>query len=338
MFLESLWFYLWGLLWAIYFMTDGFDLGVGMLLPFVAKDEISKRTLYNATGPLWDGNEVWLITAGGVTFAAFPKTYAVLFSSFYIALTLLLAALIIRGLSFEYRSKAESPGWKKLCDLCQFAGSGLTALLIGVAFANIFRGLPIENGIFKGSFLGLLNPYGICGGIFFMAVFLLHGALWLAIKTTGPLHEKARTTASRLWIVVLIVTFVFLAYSYIETKLYTNYFSRPVLFLIPLMAVVGLLACRFHMAKNAAWKAWFSSAVFIIAATFFCIAGLYPKMLPSRIDAQINSITCHNAASTPLTLTVMLIVVLILVPLVLAYQIWAYMLFSKKVQTEELIY
>lgn len=337
MFLESLWFYLWGLLWALYFVTDGFDLGVGMLLPVLGKDELSKRTLYNATGPLWDGNEVWLISAGGVTFAAFPRTYAVMFSSFYIALTLLLVALIIRGLSFEFRSKAESAGWKKLCDVCQFTGSGLTALLVGVAFANIFRGLPIEDGVFKGGFFGLLNPYGICGGLFFICVFLLHGALWLVIKTTGPLYDKARKAASLLWTAVLVITVVFLAYSYVETKLYANYFARPVLFLIPLAAVVSLLACRFHLLKNAAWKAWFASGLFIITATFFCIVGLYPNMLPSRIDPA-DSITCHNAASTPLTLTVMLGVVLVFVPLALIYQIWAYTLFSKKVETDELIY
>jgi len=337
MFLEGLWFYLWGLLWAMYFVTDGFDLGVGMLLPFLGKDEISKRTLYNATGPLWDGNEVWLITAGGVTFAAFPKTYAVMFSSFYTALTLLLVALMIRGLSFEFRSKADGPGWKKACDVCQFLGSGLTALLIGVAFANIFRGLPIEDGIFKGGFLSLLNPYGIAGGLFFITVFLLHGALWLVLKTEGVLYDKARRAASGLWIAVLLVTVVFLAYSYIETKLYANYFARPGLFILPIAAVVALLMCRFYMSKKFDWKAWFASAVFIIAATFFCITGLYPNMLPSRID-PVHSITAHNAASTPLTLTVMLVVVIIFIPLVLAYQIWAFHLFREKIDQEEFIY
>lgn len=338
MFLESLWFYLWGLLWAIYFVTDGFDLGVGMLLPFLGKDEISKRTLFNATGPLWDGNEVWLVTAGGVTFAAFPKTYAAMFSSFYTALTLLLVTLIIRGASMEYRSKTDSPFWKKVCDICLFASSGLIALLIGVAFANIFRGLPIENGISKSSFWGLLNPYGISGGIFFIVVFLLHGALWLTIKTEGALYDKAAKTANLLWWVVLIITVAFLAYSYVETKLYSNYLDHRALFIIPLAAVVALLICRFYLSQKRAWKAWFASAAFIITATFFCIVGLFPNMLPSTIEPDANSITCHNAASTQLTLTVMLIVVLALIPLVLAYQIWAYILFSKKIEQDELIY
>lgn len=338
MFLEGLWFYLWGLLWAIYFVTDGFDLGIGMLLPFVGKDEISKRSMYNAMGPLWNGNEVWLITAGGVTFAAFPKTYAALFSWFYTAFMLLLAGLIIRGVSLEFRSKSRFVLWKKLCDGCQFLGSGLIALLIGVAFANIFRGLPIENGTYKGGLLGLLNPYGISGGLFFIAVFLLHGALWLVVKTDGLLQNRARQTAGFLWKVVLSITVGFFVYSYAETKLYANYFDRPYLFVLPLAAVVALLACRFYLVKKCDWKAWFASVVFILAAAFFCIVGLFPNMLPSLIDPETSSITCYNAASTPLTLTVMLIVVLIFIPLVLVYQIWAYVLFSKKIEQEELIY
>ena len=286
MFLKELWFYLWGLLWAIYFITDGFDLGIGMLLPFLGKDETSKRMLYNAIGPVWDGNEVWLVTAGGVTFAAFPKTYAAMFSSFYTALTLLLVALIIRGISLEYRNKADWAGWKKLCDLGQFTGSGLIALLIGVAFANIFRGLPIENGVFKGSFFGLLNPYGICGGVFFVAAFLLHGTLWLVIRTDGPLQDKARQYAGVLWAAVLVITVVFLAYSYVETSLYSNYLNQPLLFVIPLLAVIALLACRFYLAKKAAWKAWFASAAFLLVCTFFLIIGLSQQHYLSQCIIQ----------------------------------------------------
>jgi cytochrome d ubiquinol oxidase subunit II len=330
MYLEVLWFFLWALLWAIYFVTDGFDLGVGMLLPFLAKDEKANGALYNAIGPVWNGNEVWLITAGGVTFAAFPKTYAAMFSSFYIPLTLLLAALIIRGIGLEFRNKSEGAAWKKLCDLGQFIGSGLIALLIGVAFANIFRGLPLENGVFKGSFLGLLNPYGICGGVFFIAAFMLHGALWLVIKTEGALQDKARQYAGILWWIVLVMTAAFLAHSYIETGLYANYFKQPLLFVIPLLAAAALVVCRFYLAKNAAWKAWSASSVFLLTCTFFLTVGLFPDMLPSTIEPAVNSITCYSAASSALTLKVMLGVVLLFIPLVLGYQIWAYRLFSTK--------
>lgn len=336
--LEQLWFFLWGLLWAIYFVTDGFDLGVAMLLPFAGKGESDKRMLYNAIGPLWDGNEVWLVTAGGVTFAAFPKTYAAMFSSLYTALTLLLVALIIRGVALEYRSKTDSPAWKKVCDWCLFAGSGLTALLIGVAFANIFRGIPLENGVFKGSFLGLLNPYAVFGGVFFISIFLLHGAVWLAVKTSGQLYEKAKKLTGVLWVWVLVITVGFLVYTYLETGLYANYLSFPVLFIVPLMAVAALALCRIYLSKDAMWKAWFTSAAFIISCTFFCIIGLFPNMLPSTIDPDVNTINCYDAASSPLTLKVMLAVVLMFIPMVLAYQVWAYMLFSKKIESGDMVY
>lgn len=336
--IETLWFYLWGLLWGIYFITDGFDLGIGMLIPFLGKDEISKRALYNTTGPLWNGNEVWLISAGAVTFAAFPKTYAVMFSSFYIFLTLLLVVLIIRGISLEYRNKVDSSIWKNLCDICQFIGSGMIALLIGVSFANIFRGIPIQNGVFKGSFWGFLTPYCICGGIFFITIFLQHGVLWLLIKTEDPLQYKAKKIALALWAAVLVITVAFLVYSYIETNLYVNYLKYPVLFLIPLFAAAALISCRFYTVKNAVWKAWLSSATFILACTFFCIIGLFPNMLPSTIDPAVNSITYQDASSSSLTLNIMLGVLVVFIPLVLAYQTWAYILFSKKIKPEELVY
>ena len=178
--MNTIWFLLWGILWTVYFILDGFDLGLGTLMPFIAKNEEEKRYIYNAMGPFWDGNEVWLITAGGVTFAAFPRTYAVMFSGLYTALMLLLVALIIRGVSFEFRNKVESKFWKVIWDSCLFIGSFVPALLLGVAFANIFKGIPIdENGVFQGNILTLLNPYGLLGGILFVLLFLEHGALWL---------------------------------------------------------------------------------------------------------------------------------------------------------------
>ena len=335
--LEATWFFLWGLLWALYFLADGFDLGIGMLLPFIAKGEAEKRMLYNAIGPVWNGNEVWLITAGGVTFAAFPKTYAILFSSLYVAFTLLLVALILRGICLEYRSKVDGAGAKSLCDAGLFVASTLVALLIGVAFANIFRGLPLENGVNRGSFLDLLNPYGVAGGVFFIAIFLLHGAVWLAVKTGGALQQKAYRAANGLWIAVLILTVVFLAYSFFETNLFVNYLKYPLLFLVPALAVAALLLCRMYLSSGRPWSAWFASAGFIFACTFFTIVGLFPVMLPSSIDPAHN-ITLHQAASSGLTLRVMLVVVAIFVPLALLYQIWAYRLFSRKIDDKELIY
>jgi cytochrome d ubiquinol oxidase subunit II len=189
--LLSIWFFLWGLLWAVYFMLDGFDLGLGALSPFIAKNPKERATIYHAIGPFWNGNEVWLIAAGGVTFAAFPTAYAVLFSSFYSPLMIILFALIIRGVSIEFRDKSTSPGWQKLWDTGVFLGSIIPAILFGVAFANIFKGVPIDGeGIFRGSLVDLLNPYGILGGLLFLCLFLLHGAIWLAVKTEGELRQR----------------------------------------------------------------------------------------------------------------------------------------------------
>ena len=188
MILQTIWFFLWGLLWAIFFMTDGFDFGIGTLLPFLGRKDEERRIMLNAMGPFWDGNEVWLIAAGGVTFAAFPKVYAVMFSSLYSALMLILFALILRGVAIEFRSKIDTKGWKQIWDTCIFIGSAAPAILFGVAFANIFKGIPIdEAGLYHGSLFTLLNGYGLLGGLLFLSLFLLHGALWLGIRTEGDL-------------------------------------------------------------------------------------------------------------------------------------------------------
>ena len=328
MILQDIWFFVWGLLWAIYFLTDGFDLGIGSLLPFLGKDEDSKKVMIAAMGPLWDGNEVWLLTAGGVTFAAFPKVYAVMFSSLYSALMLILFALILRGVSLEFRSKIENPGWKKLWDTCLFLGSLLPAILFGAAFANIFRGIPFDqNGVYQGTLFTLLNPYGLLGGILFLFLFLVHGANWLAIKSDGELQERAIKTGKNLWPLLLIAAVIFLGATYYSTPLYNNYFNHPLLFLVILVTVLALLGIRFFLSSGSLWKAWFSSALTIIGATFFGIIGLYPNMFPSNLNPAY-SLTAHNASSSPLTLKIMLTVALIFVPIVLVYQIWAYVLFK----------
>lgn len=338
MVLESIWFFLWGLLWAVYFMTDGFDLGIGTLMPFVAKSEEDRRIMVNAMGPLWDGNEVWLLTAGGVTFAAFPTVYAVMFSSLYSALMLILFALIMRGVAFEFRGKIDGPGWRKLWDTFLFIGSAAPALLFGVAFANIFRGIPIDqNGINQGTLLTLLNPYGLLGGVLFLLLFLTHGSLWLSIKSEGDLQSRSAAITARLWPVLLGVAVLFLIASAFATDLYANYLSYPVLFLVILLTVAGLLGIRFFLAKQAYFKAWFASALTIVGATFYGVIGLFPNLFPSSIDPAY-SLTAHNASSSALTLKIMLVVVILFVPVVLAYQAWAYYTFKDKVTLDDLIY
>jgi cytochrome d ubiquinol oxidase subunit II len=336
MLLESIWFFLWGLLWAVFFMTDGFDLGVGALLPFLGKTDADKRLMINAIGPLWDGNEVWLITAGGVTFAAFPQVYATMFSSLYTPLLLILFALIIRGVSFEFRGKIDSLAWRRLWDTCIFIGSVTPAVLFGVAFANIFQGLPFDQNGYYGDLLSLLNPYGILGGVLFLMLFLVHGALWLTIRTSGLLQKRAVSAAGWLWAVLVLVAVAFLGATWEYTPLYENYLAMPLLFVMPLITVAALLAVRFLLAKRAFFKAWVSSAVTIVSATFFCIIGLYPNLFPSNMDASAT-LTAHNAAASPLSLKIMLVVVLVFIPMVIAYQAWAYFMFTDRLSEKDLV-
>lgn len=334
--LQSIWFYLWGLLWAVFFMTDGFDFGVGTLYPFIGKSDRDKRVMINSIGPLWDGNEVWLITAGGVTFAAFPQVYATMFSSLYTPLMLILFALIFRGVAFEFRGKIKSDGWKKLWDTFIFLGSFLPSLLFGVAFANIFQGIPFDgNGVYHGNTLKLLNPYGLLGGVLFVLLFLQHGANWLNIKTTGELRERSIFVSKKIWLILVPVAVIFLIASYFATNLYDNYFKTPALFLVILATVAALFAIRFFIEKQRFFKAWFASALTIMGATFFGVIGLFPALFPSSMNNEF-SLTAFNASSSPLTLRIMLGVVLVFIPIVIIYQAWAYHFFKEPVTQEDL--
>jgi cytochrome d ubiquinol oxidase subunit II len=336
--LQTIWFLLWGLLWAVYFMTDGFDFGIGILYPFLGKTESEKRLMINSIGPLWDGNEVWLITAGGVTFAAFPIAYSVMFSSLYSGLMLILFGLILRGVAFEFRGKVDNKVWRNIWDLCIFAGSLLPALLFGIVFANIFKGLPIdEAGIFQGSFLDLLNFYGLLGGMLFLLLFLFHGSLWLSIKTENDLNKRAISTAVRVWPLLLITAVLFLGASWFYTKLYDNFLAKPALFLDIILTVAALFASILFIKRKNLFKAWFSSAIIIAGSVFFGIIGLYPDILPSGINPGF-SVTAYNASSSQLTLKIMLVVVIIFIPAVIAYQAWTYNLFKGKVTEKDLSY
>jgi cytochrome bd ubiquinol oxidase subunit II len=333
--LEVIWFILWGVLWAIYFTLDGFDLGLGTLLPFIVKNDKDKRIVYNAMGPFWDGNEVWLITAGGVTFAAFPTAYAVMFSALYTPLLLILFALIFRGISFEFRGKIDSPVWRMIWDGCLTVGSFAAALLFGVAFANIFQGVPLDGaGLFQGNLLTLLNVYGLLGGLFFLSLFLIHGSLWLSIRSEGDLSTRATGFALRLWPITLGISASFLAASALLTPLYNNYLAHPVLFIIPLITVCSLAFLRVFLEKNP-WKAWFASSITIFSSVLFGVVGLFPNLLPSNISPKF-SMTIYNSASSQLTLKIMLCVVLVCVPIVIIYQTWIYRLFSYKITDSDL--
>jgi cytochrome d ubiquinol oxidase subunit II len=327
--LETIWFVIWGVAWAVYFMLDGFDLGLGTLFPFLAKNETEKRILVNAMGPFWDGNEVWLITAGGVTFAAFPRAYAIMFSGLYTPLMLLLFALILRGVAFEFRGKEEGRAWRATWDACLVVGSFLPALLLGVAFANIFAGLPLDAaGLFHGNLFTLLNPYGLLGGLLFVLIFAVHGALWLTTRTEGELQARAGRMATSLWWVEAVLAVAFLILTWFRTQLWQNVLAKPLLLVLPLLAVAGLLALRAFAAKGAWWKAWF-------AAELFGVAGLFPNLLPSSLDPAA-SVTAFNAASSPLTLKIMLGVVLCFLPVVIGYQLWVYLKFRDTLNAESI--
>jgi len=340
--LQITWFVLWGVLWAVYFMLDGFVLGTGFMSGFLAKTDTERRVLINTVGPVWDGNEVWLVTAGGVTFAAFPTTYALMFSNLYTALLLLLFALIVRGVAFEFRGKMDGLAWKAGWDRAITVSSFLPALLFGVAFGNIFKGIPMRNDFatanfaYDGSLLTLLNPYGLLTGVLFVMLFAVHGSLYAAIKTTGDLAKRAEDMVGRLWGPLLIVAVAFLGYTYPATHLYDNYLKTPVLLIIPLVAVLSLLMIKAFTVKKQLHMAFLFSCLTITFVCFTGIAGLFPNLIPSSIDPASN-LTIFNSSSSPYTLKVMAIVAFIFVPIVIAYKIWIYRIFRARVTNEDVL-
>ncbi len=328
--LNTIWFILIAVLFAGFFMLEGFDYGVGMLLPFLGKTDEERRLIINTIGPFWDGNEVWMLTAGGAMFAAFAQWYATLFSGFYLALLLMLLALILRGVSFEYRSKHDDPRWRHGWDWAIFIGSFLPALLWGIAVANIIRGVPIdENMNFVGTFWGLLNPFALLGGLTFVAVFLFHGAIYLTLKAGDPIMSRARATARKAWIVALVLVVLFVLYAFGATNLYAS----GAAYLPTLIAALALILAGIFLLKNRNGWAFAMTAVGIIFITFTAFAGLYPNVLPSTLNPEWN-LTIYNASASPYTLKIMTIVALIFTPLVLIYQGWTYYTFRQRLTLE----
>lgn len=330
--LNTLWFILVAVLYIGFFLLEGFDFGVGILLPFLGKDDTKRRVIINTVGPHWDGNEVWLLTAGGATFAAFPNWYATLFSGFYLALFLLLLALIVRGVAFEFRSKDDNPRWRATWDWCIFVGSFLPALLLGVAFANIVRGVPIDQNMqYVGGFFNLLNPYALVGGVTSVLVFTLQGAIFLTLKTTGDLMEAARKLAGQLWLPAMIALLGLAVYTYYETDILTKIGVNPGV--VPVVAPIALLVAGYFLRRKQ--EGWAFALVGLTTAgvlvTMFLI--LVPRVMVSSLNPDW-SLTIHNASSTPYTLTVMTIVALIFVPIVLVYQGWTYWVFRKRIEAK----
>ncbi len=330
--LNTLWFILITVLFIGYFFLEGFDYGVGILHPFLGKTDEERRVLMNTIGTFWDGNEVWLLTAGGATFAAFPHWYATLFSGFYLPLFLILLGLIVRGVSFEFRSKDNNPQWRHLWDWMLFIGSLIPALLWGVALSNMVRGVPIDEKMtYVGGFFNLLNPYALVGGLASLSIFTLHGALFLTLKTTNDLQHRARTIARKLWPVTVIIFIVYIILSYLQTDMFTKTGINPGT--VPFLAAIALLATGWFITKQHDGWAFTMTGLTIVFATITLFMGLYPRVLVSSLNPEW-SLTVYNASSSPYTLKVMTIVALIFVPIVLIYQGWTYYVFRQRITKE----
>ena len=333
---QVIWFVLWSVLWAVYFALDGFVLGSGMLQNFVARSDIERRVVINTLGPVWDGNEVWLITAGGVTFAAFPTTYALMFSYLYTPLLLLLFSLIVRGVAFEFRGKVDDPRWKNIWDRALLVSSFLPALLFGVTFGNIFKGLPMDAAGYHGSLVSVLNPYGLVTGLLFVLLFVVHGGLYLSVKTTGAVKTRSVSAASAAWIPLLIVAVVFLAYTYPATHLFDNFLAHPGLLAVPLLAVLSLLGIKVFLVKGKLLPAFTASSLTILLVVATGVVGLFPNLIPSSLDPHY-SLTAFNSSSSPYTLKVMTGVAVIFLPIIIAYKIWVYRVFRAPVTNQDVL-
>ncbi|MBQ0893341.1 cytochrome d ubiquinol oxidase subunit II [Micromonospora sp. U56] len=322
--LTTVWFLLVAVLFTGYFILEGFDFGVGMLLPVLGRDDRERRVLINTIGPVWDGNEVWLITAGGAMFAAFPEWYATLFSGFYLPLLLILLALIARGVAFEYRHKRPEASWKRRWDTAIFVGSVVPAVLWGVAFANILRGVPLDaDHEYVGGLVDLLHPYALLGGVTTAALFLTHGAVFLALKTTGEIRQRAGALAVRLGAGTAVAAVAFLTWT-----LSIRSSTAAVVFAVgAALALLGALAAA--RVRREGW-AFTGTAVAIGLAVATLFAALFPNVLPSTLDAA-GTLTATNAASTPYTLKIMTWVAVVFTPIVLAYQGWTYWVFRKRI-------
>jgi cytochrome d ubiquinol oxidase subunit II len=325
------WFIVIAILWTGFFILEGFDFGVGMLHGAVGGDDAGRRAAINTIGPLWDGNEVWLIVAGAAMFAAFPGWYATMFSGMYLALVLLLAALIVRGVAFEYRGKRDAAGWRDTWSSLLTTGSVLAPLLIGVALGDLLHGLPINSAQdYTGSFWNLLQPYAVFTGITMVLICLLHGATFLSLKTTGDMHERSRQLARRVA--------PFTGAAVIGFVIWTHVTAGSAFFLnvIELLAVLAAVAAVWLVYEHRDGFAFAATTVTIAACVGSIFVDLYPNVMVSSTSPAYN-LTVHGAASGAYSLKAMTVVVVIFLPLVLGYQAWTYHVFRRRVSRQEFL-
>ncbi len=322
--LADLWFVIVAIFWVGFFVLEGFDFGVGMLHSFIGRNDVERRVLVNTIGPVWDGNEVWLIVGAAAIFAAFPGWYATWFSSLYLAIVLLLAALMARGVSFEYQRKFDNPRWRSSWRWALTIGSALIPLLLGVALGDLLHGLPVNSSHnFTGNFFDLLTPFGLWTGVTLLVLSLLMGATYLTLKTTGELHERAQKASAVIGAVAILVTFGFM--TWIHVGLSTGFVPEP----IEALAFIAVIAAAWAAREKAEGWAFTGAAVAIGGAVGAIFSELYPRVLISSTNAAYN-LTIANTASPRYTLGVMTVVAVVFFPLVLCYQIWAYYIFRKR--------
>lgn len=327
--LHDVWFVLIAVLWIGYFFLEGFDFGIGVLTKLLARDRAERRVLINTIGPVWDGNEVWLLTAGGATFAAFPDWYATLFSGFYLPLLIILVCLIIRGVAFEYRHKRTEERWQSGWEQAIFWTSLLPAFLWGVAFANIVHGVAIDQQKnYTGSFWDLLNPYALLGGLTTLALFTFHGAVFAALKTVGDIRARARGMAMWLGLVTALLALAFL----IWTQVHRGTGWSLAALAVAVLALVGALVA--NQLGREGW-AFSLSGLTVVAAVGMLFLSLFPNVMPSTLNPAW-SLTVGNASSAPYTLKVMTVVAAVFTPLVLLYQAWTYWVFRKRIGVQHL--
>ncbi len=336
--LAVIWFFLWCVIWGIYFIVDSFSLGAGLLTPFIATDKTQRVQIQSSVGPFWGGNEVWLILAAGGTFAAFPLVFSKMFTFLYLPMMLLLIGLIARGISIEYLHKDDNPKIQKVLTWGWFVGSLLISLVLGVAFANFFKGLEIDSGgIYKGTLLGLFSPYALIGGVLFVFMSVTSGALWINVKTEGAIAAKTGDLAKKSTLIVLVLALVFLAYSFVGIEGFTNnYSTTPALYLLPALAIVGSTLAVLFAKKEKEFYAFCSNLLAFLFVVESGLAGIYPYMLKSSVSSEYG-IDIFEAASSHMTLSIMLGGALIFVPIVIIYQLWAYTLFREKIKEKDQI-
>lgn len=333
MWLNIVWYILFVIIISGYLILDGFDLGVGILHLFVAKKDEERRILINSIGPVWDGNEVWLILGGGALFAAFPLVYASLFSGFYLAMMLVLLVLILRTVSIEFRSKRPSKSWRATWDAIFFGASAGIALLLGVAFGNVISGIPLDaQGTITASLLDLLTPFALLVGVTTVAMLATHGAIYLCLKTEGELQERIqRLVAKLIYVFFGLNTLVVAATVFLHQDISTAYMERPLLVIFPALGLAAVLAAWQMLKRGRYMLAFIASSAMIVSLILAAAAGLYPNLLVSTLDPAYN-LTVFNAASAPNTLQVMLVIAAIGMPFVLLYTAGVYYIFRGKVK------